>query len=213
MELIAIATNGRIVPRFEDLTPEKLGSAASVKEVTVGTEKDQMVIIEGCEKQGAVTIVLRGGNKVIVDEAKRSIHDAICCVRNLVRDPRFIGGGGSSETAASIAVDEYADKVASVEQYAIRAYSNALLKPVYCLCDNCGLNAISMVADLKAEQMRTKNSKLGIDCLEEVIADMTEANIVETLASKLSQIQLATQVVKMILKIDDVIGDSDDTGY
>merc|ERR1711871_1544190 len=88
LELIAVATGGRIVPRFEELSPEKLGSAGRVREVTFGTTKDQMLFVEDCQISKAVTVLIKGGNKMIVEEAKRSLHDAMCVVRNLVKDNR-----------------------------------------------------------------------------------------------------------------------------
>merc|ERR1712205_247574 len=95
LELIAIATGGRIVPRFEELTPEKLGSAGIVREITFGTTKDQMLVIEECSNSKAVTIFVRGGNKMIIEETKRSLHDALCVARNLIRNNRIVYGGGS----------------------------------------------------------------------------------------------------------------------
>jgi T-complex protein 1 subunit epsilon len=111
LELIAIATNGRIVPRFEDLTAEKLGSAGTVREVTFGTTRDHMLVIEDCANTRAVTAFLRGSNKMIIDEAKRALHDALCVVRNLVKDNRVVYGGGAAEIACSLAVADAADKV------------------------------------------------------------------------------------------------------
>lgn len=90
LELIAIATNGRIVPRFQDLSAEKLGTAARIRELSFGTTKDRMLVIEGCANTKAVTVFVRGGNKMIIDEAKRSLHDAMCVVRNLIRDSRVV---------------------------------------------------------------------------------------------------------------------------
>jgi T-complex protein 1 subunit epsilon len=109
--LIAIATNGRIVPRFEDMTAEKLGSAGVVRELTFGTTKERMMVIEECANVKAVTIFLRGGNKMIIDEAKRSLHDAMCVVRNLIRDNRVVYGGGAAEITCSLAVSKAADMV------------------------------------------------------------------------------------------------------
>jgi T-complex protein 1 subunit epsilon len=100
LELIAIATGGRIVPRFEELSADKLGKAGIVREITFGTTKDQMLVIEDCANSKAVTVLVRGGNQMVVDEAKRCLHDANCCVRNLIRDPRVVPGGGASEIAA-----------------------------------------------------------------------------------------------------------------
>ncbi len=111
--MIAIATNGRIVPRFEDLASEKLGKAGTVRELTFGTTKERMLVIEGCANTKAVTIFLRGGNKMIIEEAKRSLHDAMCVVRNLIRDNRVVYGGGAAEIACSLAVSKAADDVRS----------------------------------------------------------------------------------------------------
>merc|ERR1711942_585789 len=103
IELIAIATGGRIVPRFQELSNEKLGSAGSVRELTFGTTKDKMLVIEECKNSKAVTIFLRGGTRMIIEEAKRSMHDALCVVRNLVRDNRVVYGGGAAEISCALA--------------------------------------------------------------------------------------------------------------
>merc|ERR1711881_253220 len=117
---------GRIVPRFEELTAEKLGTAGVVKEITFGTSKDQMLVIEDCSNSKAVTVLVRGGNQMVVDEAKRCLHDANCCVRNLIRDPRVVPGGGASEMAAAIAVQQSAENVETVDQYTMQCFANAL---------------------------------------------------------------------------------------
>lgn len=204
IELIAIATNGRIVPRFEELSPEKLGSAGLVRELSFGTTKDRMLVIEKCPNTRAVTIFIRGGNKMIVEEAKRSLHDALCVVRNLVRDNRVVYGGGAAEISCSLAVAEQANKIATIEQYALRAFADALDSIPLALSENSGLSAIDVVTDLKARQKLENNPWLGIDCLNKGTNDMKVQNVIETLTSKKQQISLATQLVKMILKIDDV---------
>merc|ERR1712002_220502 len=204
IELIAIATGGRIVPRFEELTTEKLGSAGIVRELSFGTTKDHMLVIEECPVSRAVTIFLRGGNKMIIEEAKRSIHDAICVTRNLVKDNRIVYGGGAAEIACSIAVGKKADEVSTIEQYAIRSFSEALEHIPLALAENSGLMAINALAETKSRQISESNPVLGIDCLKRGTCDMKEQNVIETLVSKKQQISLATQVVKMILKIDDI---------
>merc|ERR1712205_28371 len=126
LELIAIACNARIVPRFSELSADKLGSAGHVHEESFGTTKDRMIVIEDCPNSKAVTVYVRGGNKMIIDEAKRSLHDAICVVRNLIRSNRIVYGGGAAEIACSLKVSEEADKVNTIEQYAMRAFADAL---------------------------------------------------------------------------------------
>merc|ERR1719498_239540 len=152
LELLAIATGGRIVPRFEELTAEKLGKAGTVRELTFGTLKDTMLIIEDCANSRAVTIVVRGGNQMVIDEAKRCIRDANCCVRNLIRDPRVVPGGGASEMAACLAIQAAADAEETLDQYSMRAFSTALDTIPTALAENSGLPSISSMANAKAAQ-------------------------------------------------------------
>jgi len=204
IELIAIATGGRIVPRFQELSKEKLGSAGSVRELTFGTTKDKMLVIEECKNSKAVTIFLRGGTRMIIEEAKRSMHDALCVVRNLVRDNRVVYGGGAAEISCALAVSKEADSIKSIEQYAFRSFADALEQVPLALAENCGLPPIETLTDIKSRQVSENNPALGVNCMELGSNDMKEQSVIETLHSKKSQIQLATQLVKMILKIDDI---------
>lgn len=205
LELLAIATGGRIVPRFEELEAKKLGSAGTVREVEFGTSNERMLLIEGCPNTRAVTVFVRGGNKMIVDEAKRSLHDAICVTRNLIRDNRIVYGGGSAEIACSIKVGAEADREAGVEQHAMRAFADALQAIPIALAENSGLNPIAALSETRAAQIETKSPVLGVDCLGKGTKDMRTQRVFETLIGKQQQMLLATQLVKMILKIDDVI--------
>ncbi|XP_028127717.1 T-complex protein 1 subunit epsilon [Diabrotica virgifera virgifera] len=204
IELIAIATGGRIVPRFEELTPEKLGHAGLVREIAFGTTKDRMLVIEECSNSRAVTILVRGGNQMLVAEAKRSLHDALCVVRSLVQEPRVVYGGGAAEIACCLAVAAQADQLASLEQYAYRAFAEALESIPLALADNSGLSAIHTLGEVKAKQAATGDPALGIDCMNTGNLNMREQHVIESLRSKRQQFLLATQLVKMILKIDDV---------
>ncbi|XP_002739598.1 T-complex protein 1 subunit epsilon-like [Saccoglossus kowalevskii] len=213
IELIAIATGGRIVPRFEELSTEKLGKAGIVRELSFGTTKDKMLVIEDCQNSRAVTIFIRGGNKMIIEEAKRSLHDALCVIRNLVRDNRIVYGGGAAEIACALAVSEEADKISTIEQYAMRAFSDALESVPMSLAENSGLHPIKTLADVKSRQLKENNPRLGIDCMSKGTNDMKEQHVIETLLAKKQQISLATQLVRMILKIDDIRTPGDAAGY
>lgn len=209
IELIAIATGGRIVPRFEELSSDKLGYAGVVRELQFGTTKDRMLVIEECKNSRAVTIFIRGGNNMIIEEAKRSIHDALCVIRNLVQDDRVVYGGGAAEIACAIATSQEADKISSLEQYAFRAFSDALESVPMALAENSGLSPIHTLTEVKARQVKENNPALGIDCMLKGTSDMKEQNVIESLRSKKQQIVLATQLVKMILKIDDIRSPND----
>lgn len=209
LELIAISTNGRIVPRFSDLSADKLGYAGKVREIAFGTTKDRMIVIEECANTRTVTLFVRGGNKMIIDEAKRSLHDAMCAVRNLIRDNRVVYGGGAAEISCSLAISSEADKISSTEQYAIRAFASALDAVPLALAANSGLAPIETLADVKALQLKEGNSRLGVDCNNNGTNDMKAQHVADPLISKRQQFLLATQLVKMILKIDDVITHTD----
>lgn len=214
IELIAIATGGRIVPRFSELTADKLGHAGIVRELSFGTTKDHMLVIEQCHNSRAVTIFIRGGNKMIIEEAKRSIHDALCVIRNLVRDNRVVYGGGAAEISCSLAVSEAADKCATLEQYAMRAFADALEVIPMALAENSGLNSIGALAEVRSRQLAEKKPYLGINCMQSSSkGDMKEQHVIETLIGKKQQISLATQMVKMILKIDDIRSPGENIDY
>ncbi|CAL1716864.1 unnamed protein product [Somion occarium] len=205
IELIAIATNGRIVPRFEDLTPEKLGYAGIVRELSFGTTRDKMLVIEECANARAVTVFVRGSNKMIVDEAKRALHDALCAVRNMITDNRIVYGGGAAEISCSLAVSKAADEIPTIEQYAMRAFASALDAVPLALAENSGLSPIDTLAEVKSRHVHEGNSALGIDCLGKGENDMRKQSVYDPLILKRQQYLLATQLVRAVLKIDDVI--------
>jgi len=205
IELIAIATGARIVPRFEEATADKLGKAGKVREIAFGTTKDRMIVIEGCTNTKAVTILVRGSSKMLLEEIKRCLHDAICVARNFVRDNRIVYGGGAVEISCSLAVDKATESVSTIEQYAMRAFADALNCIPLALAENSGLPAIETLASVKSQQVSSGNPRLGIDCMCKGTNDMKTQHVIESVSSKKQQILLATQVVKMILKIDDVM--------
>ena len=220
-QLGAIATGGRIVPRFEEVSADKLGKAGRVWEMCFGTTKDRMLVIEDCANTKALTIFIRGGNKMVsgsnaslkwhpnltppkkkvVEEIKRSVHDALCVTRNLIKNNQIVYGGGSAEISCSLAISNVANEISTIEQYGMRAFADALEVIPSALAENSGLSSIETVAKVKARQLEEKNSRLGVDCLDKGTYDMKEQNVFDPLISKQQQLLLATQVVRMILKI------------
>ncbi|KAK6868997.1 T-complex protein 1 subunit epsilon [Candida tropicalis] len=205
LELLAIATNGRIVPRFEDLTPKKLGTAGVIRELEFGTTKDRMLVIEECSNTKAVTCFIRGSNEMITAEGVRALHDSLCVVRNLVRDSRVVYGGGAAELTCSLAVSEAADRQKGIDQYAFRAFATALDTIPMTLAENSGLDPIETLSSLKAKQVNENSSHLGVDCLGKGTNNMKDLFVIDPLIGKRQQLLLATQLTRMILKINDVI--------
>lgn len=211
IESIAIATKGSIVSRFEDLSADKLGHADKVYEVEFGTTRDKMIIIENnkfdsqTNHVNTVTNLIRGSNKMIVDESIRSLHDSLCVVRNLIKDNRIVYGGGAVETSCSLKIMEEADKQKGIDQYAFRAFSQALDVIPMSLAENSGYNPIDELTKLKAAQVSNNSSHLGIDCLGNSNNNMKDLFVIETYIGKKQQLLLATQLTRMILKINNVI--------
>lgn len=179
-----------------------------------------MLVIEDCPHTNAVTLLVRGGSKMIIEEAKRSLHDAICVTRSLIKDNRIVYGGGSSDLACAIAVQAAADKEPSIEQYAMRAFADALEAIPIALAENSGLNPIETVAKVKAEQVATGNAHVGVNCNLKDTNDMKTQRVFDPFLSKRSviiivyfitrqQYILASQLVRMILKVDDVLEPGD----
>lgn len=205
LELLAIATNGRIVPRFEDLTAAKLGSAGVIRELEFGTTRDRMLVVEDCSNTKAVTCFIRGSNEMIVAEGIRALHDSVCVVRNLIRDNRVVYGGGAAELTCSLAISDAADRQKGIDQYAFRAFAKALDAIPMTLAENSGLDPIETLSTLKASQVNEKSSHLGVDALGSGTNNMKDLFVIDPLIGKKQQLLLATQLTRMILKINDVI--------
>ena len=95
IEKLARATGGKILSNLKDLTADALGKAKKVEEVKIGDDK--LLYIRDCKNPKAVTIVIRGGSDHVIDEAERSLHDALCVIRNVVEDGKIVAGGGAPE--------------------------------------------------------------------------------------------------------------------
>ena len=128
---------------------------------------------------------------------------------NLFQDSRIVYGGGAAEISCSLAVAKEADQLSTLEQYAFRAFSVALENIPLALAENSGLAPIETLSELKSRQVNEKQPSLGVDCMLTGESDMKVHHVFESLHSKKQQLILATQLVKMILKIDDVRSPAD----
>ncbi|MEM1539544.1 MAG: thermosome subunit beta [Candidatus Bathyarchaeia archaeon] len=203
MEKLARATGGKIVASVKDLTPAVLGEAKVVEEVKIGDDK--LVYIRECKNPKAVTIVVRGGTEHVVDEAERSLHDALCVVRNAIEDGKIVPGGGAPEAEVAKQLRDYAVKVGGREQLAIEAFADAVESIPLTLAENAGLDPIDIMVALRAKHEDAATASYGVDVFSGKVRDMLELNIVEPLRVKLQVIKSATEAANMILKIDDVI--------
>ncbi len=202
MEKLAKATGGKIITNLDDINPADLGYASLVEERKIGDDK--MTFVEGCKHPHAVTILIRGGTERIVDEAERSIHDALCVVRDLVEEPKVLAGGGAPEIEVSRALKKYAETLPGREQLAVKSFAEALEAVPITLTENAGLDPIDILSELRAKHEKGEKWA-GIEVHSGKVQDMTGAGVFEPLAVKKQIIKSATEAASMILKIDDVI--------
>jgi len=209
MTKLAKATGGRITTSLDDISTKDLGSAEIVQQKKV--EADKWVFIEGCKNPRSVTILIRGGSQRVVDEADRSIHDALMVVKDVVEKPSIVAGGGSPEAYLATELNEWTGSSEGREQLAIKQYAEALESIPLTIAENAGMDPIDSLITLRANQSSGKQT-VGINAREGKIGNMFSLDIVEPLAVKEQIIKSATEAACMILRIDDVIAVSGGPG-
>ncbi len=202
MTKLAKATGGRNVTNLDDLTEKDLGSAQLVEERKV--ETDKWVFVEGCKNPKAVTILVRGGSQRVVDEAERSMHDAIMVVKDVLKRPAIVAGGGAPEAEISSKLREYANKLGGREQLAVSKYADALESIPLTLAENAGMDPIDTQVELRAKHGQGKKW-FGINVRTGKVSDMMSDDVIEPAAVKEQIIRSSTEAACMVLRIDDVI--------
>ena len=209
MTKLSRATGASIVTNIEDLTAKDLGFADVVEERKV--ETDKWVFIEGCKHPKSVTVLIRGGSQRVVDEADRSIHDALMVTKDVIEKPLIVAGGGAPEAYAASKIRDWVSTLTGREQIAAEKYAESLEIIPLTLAQNAGMDPIDAMTDLRAKQSR--GSKwTGIDVRSAKIADISKLEILEPLSVKEQIIKSATEAASMILRIDDVIASSKSAG-
>jgi T-complex protein 1 subunit delta len=203
VEFISKTLKCQPVAHVDQLTPEKLGHAAAVKEVQCGADK--MVKITGIENMGnTVSVLCRGSNKLVIEEADRSLHDALCVIRCLVQKRFLIVGGGAPEVEVSQQLGKWARTLSGMEAVCVKAFADALEVIPYTLAENAGLNPIEIVTELRNKHTITGNHNYGINVRKGTVTDILKEDVLQPLLVSTSALSLATECVRMILKIDDI---------
>lgn len=204
VEFVCKSVGCKPIAHIDQMKPEMLGSAARVEEATIGG-KGRVVKITGIEGQGKTcSILVRGSNKVVLDEADRSLHDALCVVRSLVKKRFMIAGGGAPEVEVAHGLVRWSQTLSGQESYCARAYASAMEVIPYTLAENAGLNPISVVTELRRRHAQGE-SYVGINVRKGCITDIREESVWQPLLITISALTLATETVQMLLKIDDQV--------
>jgi thermosome len=206
IEKLEKAVGAKIISSIRDASPEDLGYADLVEERKVGNDK--MVFIEGAKNPKSVNILLRGSNDMAVDEAERSINDGLHSLRNVLREPMIVPGGGAVEQELSMKLTEFARTIGGKEQLAIEAYAEALQEIPTILAETSGMEPIATLMDLRARHAKGLVNA-GIDAIQgKLVDDMLSINVIDPVRVKAQVIKSATEAATAILKIDDVVAAS-----
>jgi thermosome len=202
MDALAKATGGKVVNAIEQLSKEDAGYADLVEERKIS--EDKMIFVEGCKNPKAVSILIRGGTERIVDEAERSIHDALCVVKDVVQEPKIVAGGGAPEIETARLLREFAEKLAGRERLAVVAFADALEVIAITLAENSGMDPIDAISEMRSEHAKGKKW-VGINGYTNKVADLSLINVYEPMIVKAQAIKSATEAATLLLKIDDII--------
>lgn len=203
MENLSRAVGAKVVTDFKDLEKGDLGSADLVEERKIG--EDKLVFIEGCKDPRSVSILIRAGLERMVDEAERSMNDALGVVADVTEVNKIVAGGGAVEAELAKRLRDYAAKVGGREQLAINAFADSLEVVPTALAENAGLNPVDIMVALRAAHEKADGSWMGVNVFTGKIVDMMKEGVIEPYSVKEQVIKSAVEAASMILRIDDVI--------
>lgn len=202
IERLALVTGGEITSTFDAAGSAKLGHCDLIEEIIIG--EDKLLKFSGVALGEACTIVLRGATQQILDEADRSLHDALCVLAQTVKETKTVNGGGCTEMLMAQAVSELAAQTPGKDSMAIEAFAKALRQLPTIIADNAGYDSAELISELRAAHTEG-NHNAGLNMNEGIVGDMTELGITESLRVKRQMLMSAAEAGEMILRVDDII--------
>ncbi len=209
MEALTRATGAKIVSNLDDLSKEDLGKSGVVEQVKVGDE--QMTYVKGCKNPKAVTILIRGGTEHVVDEVKRAMEDSIGDVSSALKTGKVVAGAGAPEIELAKQLRKYAESLSGREQLAVQAFAKSVEVIPRTLAENAGIDPIDILTELKSQHDKS-NKWAGVDVFTGKVIDSWKKGVVEPLKIKTQAVSSASEVAVMILRIDDVIAGTGNSG-
>ncbi len=202
MEKLAKATGAKIVVNVKEISEKDLGYSELVEERRVG--EDKMVFVEGCKDPRAVSILIRGGEKQMIDEAERNLHDALSVVRNVIEDEKIVVGAGASWIDLVLKLRDYAVQLGGKEQNVIEKFAEALESIPKTLIENAGHDPIVKLAELRKAHAEGKR-EYGFNIFTGEIENMYEKDVIEPERVIRRAVESASEFATTLLKIDDII--------
>ncbi|CAI4057336.1 chaperonin-containing T-complex subunit CCT4 SKDI_04G1010 [Saccharomyces kudriavzevii IFO 1802] len=204
IEFLSKGLGCKPIADLELFTEDRLGSADLVEEIDSDGSKIVKVIgIRNNNARPTVSVVIRGANNMIIDETERSLHDALCVIRCLVKERGLIAGGGAPEIEISRRLSKEARAMEGVQAFIWQEFASALEVIPTTLAENAGLNSIKVVTELRSKH---ENGELndGISVRRSGTTNTYEEHILQPVLVSTSAITLASECVKSILRIDDI---------
>ncbi|RWS09603.1 T-complex protein 1 subunit beta-like protein, partial [Dinothrombium tinctorium] len=202
VERLALVTGGEIVSTFGHPEKVKLGYCDLIEEVIIG--EDTLLKFSGVPLGEACTIVLRGATQQILDEAERSLHDALCVLSETVKNPKIVYGGGASELLMANAVSNAAAQLPGKESFAMEAFAKALRQLPTIIADNGGYDSAQLISELRAFHAQGNNT-YGVNMDQGIADDMRKINVIEAYVVKRQVLLSAAEAAEMILRVDNII--------
>ena len=205
VEFICKSTGCKPIADIDSFSEDKLGTAELIEEVSASGSRTVKVTGVTHKSAGStVSIICRGANNLILDEAERSLHDALCVIRCLVKKKALIAGGGAPEIAIAQAIGLKAQSLPGTEQICWKAFADAMEVIPTTLAENAGLNSIQVVTDLRHRHAQgEKNAGVSIRS-GGVKSNIADEKVLQPLLVSTSAVELAAETVKMLLRIDDI---------
>ncbi|KAK6336397.1 T-complex protein 1 subunit delta [Orbilia brochopaga] len=202
VEFICKSTGCKPIADIDSFTEDKLGYAELVEETESAGAR--VVKITGVKSAGqTVSILCHGANSLILDEAERSLHDALCVIRCLVKKRALIAGGGAPEIEVSRQLSIASRAMSGTEAICWQAFAEALEVIPTTLAENAGLNSIKVVTELRSRHANGDNYA-GVSVRRGAVTNITEERVLQPLLVSTSAIELSAETCKMILRIDDI---------
>ncbi|EFA83092.1 chaperonin containing TCP1 beta subunit [Heterostelium album PN500] len=202
VERLALVTGAEIVSTFDHPELVKIGTCKLIEEVIIG--EDKVIKFSGLPDSQACTIVLRGATSHMLEEAERSIHDALCVLSVTVGETRTVLGGGCVEMEMAQAVDKLAANTPGKKALAIESFAKALRQIPTIIANNAGYDSSELVAQLKAAHYQGK-SQMGLNMKEGCIGNIVDLGIIESFKVKQQVLVSAHEAAEMIMRVDDIL--------
>jgi T-complex protein 1 subunit beta len=199
IEAISLLTNGEIVSTFDEPESVRLGRCSIVEEIMVGDEP--MTRFGGCVNGGVCSIVLRGSSQEILDEAERSIHDALSVISRTLRNPWVTYGAGFCETMIACRLRDFSKTFNGVNAVLYEECSRAFIQIPRIIAENAGLDSLRIVNELM-ERGSVESQTLVIDIVKGVLEKPVLLNIIESSKQKVYTILSAFEAVEILSRID-----------